>query len=479
MSPYAYEWFIEGEVSAAKGRHDEAAMAFESATAAPATDVVLLARLAEEYELSGASRRADRTLTIARRSNPRSARVALAEGRIHRRRGETQEALAAFVRATELAPGWDTPVLAIAEALAARGHRRRANAVLLSHLESDLHKKPSDARRALILAARRAGDPETLQRALALDPTSTPADRAQAAGELALASGRPALAARMLEGTLESRETIRLWLEALVASGDRGRAAAFLTSARGKRFGSSLERAERLVAIGAIDRAMPILRATGPSPRASYVKGRVDLAEGNAVRAAEILAGVPIGAASFERSRLALAECARARDRIGAAAEALSRTPHGSLPVRRTLAELYAAQGDLRAALRLFDPKEAAERAALAEVFERAGQFDQASAYYASLEAFAQGDPRLRVRASAEQLASRGRYRAAIAVLEPWTRTAPDDLHARVRLVELLFADAQHDAASSKGRAALSVVDDPVLRARLRRMLAAQGVASK
>lgn len=167
VSPYAYEWFIEGEVSAAKGRHDEAAMAFESATAAPATDVVLLARLAEEYELSGASRRADRTLTIARRSNPRSARVALAEGRIHRRRGETQEALAAFVRATELAPGWDTPVLAIAEALAARGHRRRANAVLLSHLESDLHKKPSDARRALILAARRAGDPETLQRALA------------------------------------------------------------------------------------------------------------------------------------------------------------------------------------------------------------------------------------------------------------------------------------------------------------------------
>ena len=40
-------------MSAVKGQHDEAAMAFEAATAAPANDVVLMTRLAEEYELSG------------------------------------------------------------------------------------------------------------------------------------------------------------------------------------------------------------------------------------------------------------------------------------------------------------------------------------------------------------------------------------------------------------------------------------------
>ena len=93
VSPYAYEWFIEGEMSAVKGQHDEAAMAFEAATAAPANDVVLMTRLAEEYELSGASRRADRTLAVARRSYPESARVALAEGRIQRSRGADREAL--------------------------------------------------------------------------------------------------------------------------------------------------------------------------------------------------------------------------------------------------------------------------------------------------------------------------------------------------------------------------------------------------
>ncbi|MGB5219821.1 MAG: hypothetical protein WBN60_02245, partial [Polyangiales bacterium] len=60
VSPYAYEWFIQGELQAAKGLHDEAAIAFENAAAAPAGDVLLITRLAEEYEMSGAARRADR-----------------------------------------------------------------------------------------------------------------------------------------------------------------------------------------------------------------------------------------------------------------------------------------------------------------------------------------------------------------------------------------------------------------------------------
>ncbi|MGB5311323.1 MAG: hypothetical protein WBN38_04580, partial [Polyangiales bacterium] len=33
VSPYAYEWFIQGELQAAKGLHDEAAIAFENAAA--------------------------------------------------------------------------------------------------------------------------------------------------------------------------------------------------------------------------------------------------------------------------------------------------------------------------------------------------------------------------------------------------------------------------------------------------------------
>ena len=70
VAPYAYEWFIEGERLAVQGRHDDAAIAFETATAAPTGDVLLVTRLAEEYELSGATRRADRALSSARRSFP-------------------------------------------------------------------------------------------------------------------------------------------------------------------------------------------------------------------------------------------------------------------------------------------------------------------------------------------------------------------------------------------------------------------------
>jgi tetratricopeptide (TPR) repeat protein len=471
VSPYAYEWFIEGEVSAAKGQHDEAAMAFESATAAPASDVVLLARLAEEYELSGASRRADRTLSIARRANPDSARVALAEGRLHRKRGQQYEALAAFARARDLAPTWDAPVLAIAAALTATGHRRRAQAVLFNYLETNLEGYRSDTRRALVESTRRGGDPEMLEQALNLDPAASPAERARAAGTLALESGRPALAARLLEAGLDDRENVLLWLRALVQSGDRGRAIEFLTSPEGKRLGNPLEQVELLLAIGAINRAAPVLNATGPSPRAGYLRGAALVAGGDCVRATEILAGVPMGAASFEPSRLTFAECSASHGRRGAAAEALSLTPHGSLAVRRTLAEFYVKEGDLRAGLRLFDPKESSDRAALARIYEQAGQFDDAAAYYASLKALPTSEPRLRARVAAEQLASRDRHAAAVAVLERWTATAPDDLHARVRLVELLLADRQLEAAQQTGRETLQVVDDAVLRQRLRAIL--------
>lgn len=109
VSPYAYEWFIEGEALAAKGQHGQAAIAFENAAAAPDDDVLLMTRLAEEYELSGAYRRADRTLSLARRNDPSSARVALAEGRILQSRGAEAEALSSFARAMDLAPAWEEP----------------------------------------------------------------------------------------------------------------------------------------------------------------------------------------------------------------------------------------------------------------------------------------------------------------------------------------------------------------------------------
>jgi len=467
VSPYAYEWFIEGEASASQGRHGEAAMAFENATAAPADDALLMTRLAEEYELSGDSRRADRTLTVARRSYPGSPWVALAQGRIAEHRGEEREAIAAFLRARELAPGWDAPIIALAESLIASGRPERASAILLDHLGSSRNARLERARGVLLELARRSGDAETLARTLALDPDSTLAARAQEAGKLALENGQPALAARALAAALDTPENVALWLQALMKSGARAEVASFLAGADSGHLGGWSEHVDLLLKIGEVDRALDLLKSTAPSPKVEYAKGRALLIDGNFVEAAAALAEVPFGTASFEAARLAFAECSTAQGRRGAAAEALSQAPNYSLAIRETLAGIYLEEGALRAGLRLFDPKRDPERAALAALFERAGHFEEAAAYYAAVKATGLDDAGLRARVLAERLAARGNRPAAIAVLDRWTLAAPDDLYARVRLVELLAADDQLTGAQKRGRSALEVVDEPQLRAHL------------
>ncbi len=471
IAPYAYEHFIEGELLASKGRHGDAAMALESATATPASDVVLITRLAEEYEMSGAARRADRALSLARRHYPSSARVALTEGRILENRGEVDEALAAFARARELAPTWAAPVVETAEALASRGHSLRGAAVLLDFIEAAPEGSTGAARTALIDLARRMGNAGLLARALRFEPGSTPEKRAAEAAELALSAGRPALAARLLEDALMTRRNVDIWLRALVQSGDRDRAAAYLASPAAARTRSTEDRASALVTLDENEHALRLLAAAERSPRVQYARGRALLGQGEYVAAAKTLAAVPLGAASFEASRIALAECSLSQGRRGAAAEALSVTPHASLAVRRELAKIFVSEGNLRAGLRLFDARQTSERAALASVFEQAGHFEEAAAYYASVKVTTTSPPRIQARASAEQLASRGLYPNAIAILDHWTETAPDDLYSRVRLVELLQAERRFEEAENRGRAALAVIDEPRLRQHLAQLL--------
>ena len=467
ISPYAYEWFIEGEAWSSQGRHGEAAMAFENAAAAPANDALLMTRLAEEYELSGDSRRADRTLAAARRSYPDSPWVALAQGRIAQHRGGTRDAMAAFLRAREHAPAWDAPVIGLAETLIGSGRPERASAVLLAFLSSSHHVRSERARGVLLDLARRRGDVETWGRALALDAHSTPAERALRTGRLALENGQPALAARTLAPALDTAENVAVWLRARLESGGRAEAASFLAGTAKQDREDWSESVELLLEIGEVDTVRDLLKPAAPSPKVEYAKGRVLLTKGSYVEAASVLAEVPFGTASFEASRLALAECASAQGRRGAAAEALSQAPHYSLAVRETLAGIFLEEGALRAGLRLFDPKRNLERATLAELFERAGHFEEAAAYYATVKAPRLDEAGLRARVSAERLASQGKHRAAIAVLERWTAAAPDDLYARVRLVELLAADDQVELARNRGRRTLEVIDEPKLRKHL------------
>ena len=478
VSPYAYEWFVEGEMLATEGLHDEAAVAFENATAAPSTDPLLMTRLAEEYELSGAARRADRVLMLANRHHPRSARVALSEGRIQQHRDAHEDALSSFARARRLAPDWDAPVIAMAEALEARGNPARASALLLEYVENAGHGKRTPALSALVSLAQRQNDVETLERALGFDPAISREARIRATAELALDAGKPSLAARILKEVRDDPDTTSLWVRALVESGARKQAAAFLASPGGARFGDAAERAAMLIMLDEPDRALDLLSSARRTARSQYSRGRALAADGRYVEAVGVLAAVPRGSSSYESALLALADCSLAQRRTGAAAEIVSVAPHGSLAVRMKLAEAYLREDELRPALRLFDPKRAADRTALASLFERGGHFEEAAAYYASVHARPTNDPRVRARATAEQLASRGLRRAAIDVLERWTASAPDDLYARVRLVELLQAEDRTEAAETRGRQTMEVVVDPLLRDRLAELLTQTGAAA-
>jgi thioredoxin-like negative regulator of GroEL len=146
--------------------------------------------------------------------------------------------------------------------------------------------------------------------------------------------------------------------------------------------------------------------------------------------------------------------------------------------VRAELAEFYLYEGELGAALRLFDPKHPEERALIAGLFEQAGHFDEAAAYYASLNLDFTDGSRLAARATAERMVARGHLRSATSVLERWTAAAPDDLYARARLVELLLAQNRRTDAEREGRKALGVIDDPVLWAHLSDLLASQSNVS-
>ena len=472
VSPYAYEWFIEGEVSAAKNEHDYAAIALETATAAPSEDVLLMTRLAEEYERSGAARRADRTLALARRSYPGSARVDLTAGRIKRHRGDLDDAMTSFLEAKRRAPKWEEPVIALAETLRVGGHGLRANALLIEYITVTHGNNVDGVRRVIIDLARAGGDAETLQRALAVGAGSNTEREALLAAELAFDTGQPALAARLLADTVGAPENRMLWLRALMASGDRKTALEFLSSAKSEELGGPVAHAELLIEVDEPDRALNLLRTAKASPRVQYAKGMALLRRGDYLEASRTLCNVPHGSSPFEAARIGFADSWEAQRRTGAAVEALSLAPHDSLAVRVKLAELYLIQGDLRAALGLFDAKHAPDRAAVATMLEQAGQYDEATAYYATLEASAMDDPRMQARAAAERLAARRLYGPATAILERWTATTPGDLHARVRLVELLRQAEHPERAAEKGLATLPFVDDSRLRAHLVSILA-------
>jgi hypothetical protein len=464
---YAYAWFLEGELAAAKGDHEQSALALETALAAPIDDVLVLSKLAVEYQLSDEPRRAARTLASANRLYPDSIEVALARGELLRASGATDAAMASFQRARRINPQADEPVVAIAELLDASGRPLRAEGLLQEYVQTSAAVSSHGARRLWLDLARREADAESL--ALALSTTGTPNGRE--AAELALEHGQPATAARILSDALGATEQNTLWVKAMLRSGRVEEAVELLSTSNSDAFGGRVAHAELLIAARQLGRALEVLEPEPGSPRVQYLRGHARLGMDDYVGAVRLLAEVPWGSADFELARADLADALIALGRPGASAESLGFSESDTLALRMKRAEAYRTSGNLRAALALFDPARPRERAAMALLYERAGLFEEAAAHYSRTDAAKLSEPRTRAVAGAERLAATGRKRGAVAILRRWTRAAPEDFYARMRLVQLLRDLGETDQARVEALELLPLAQDLLLQSQLLSLL--------
>ncbi len=464
---YAYAWFLEGELAAAKGDHEQSALALETALAAPVDDALVLSKLAVEYQLSDEPRRAARTLATANRLYPDSMNVALAKGELLRASGTTDAAMASFQRARRLDPQAQEPVVAIAELLDASGRPLRAQDLLREYVQTSAAVRSHDARRLWVDVARREADAESL--ALALSTTGK--TDAQEAAELALEHGQPATAARILSDTLGSTEQRTLWVKAMLQSGRLEQAAEALSTSDSDVFGGRVEHAELLMAADQLSRVLEVLEPEPGSPHVQYLRGHALLRMEDYLGAVRLLAEVPWGSADFESARGDLADALIALDRAGASAESLGFSESDALALRMKRAEAYWARGNLPAALALFDPQRPQESAAMALLYERAGLLEKAAATYSNIDAAKLDEPRTRALAGAERLAATGRKRGAAAILQRWTSAAPEDFYARTRLIQLLRDLGQTDLARAEALALLPLAHDELLRSQLLTLL--------
>ncbi|MFW6050787.1 MAG: tetratricopeptide repeat protein, partial [Myxococcota bacterium] len=130
VSPYAYEWYVRGELAAAHGDLEAAARAFQRARSGPEDDPYVIARLADVLDRLGRRGEAERVLDEGLALDPASEAVWLARARIARRHDALGDALEAYHQAEQAAPASPEAPLELAELLREAGRPGRAAAVL-------------------------------------------------------------------------------------------------------------------------------------------------------------------------------------------------------------------------------------------------------------------------------------------------------------------------------------------------------------
>jgi len=312
VSPYAYEWFVRGELLRARGEHAAASEAYQSALTSGDDDAYLLARLAEAHEAAGEPAAADKALRDALALDPRSEAAWLASAHVAQGRGDRARALEALERAEQAVPGSQQAPAELAELLRKSGQPERALAVL----ERAATRGPATATAALrarLELARARNDGAALARAASDWLAYAGGDGAvlrRTADEL-LATGQPVLAERVLAALPEDPRDAALRLSVALALARYARVEQLLATTPPDALGGPLSVADAYLQIGKPDRALALLdereRSGDDDPsRRLWLEGACQLALGNPTAAAELLTRVPPASLYYARARTAL-----------------------------------------------------------------------------------------------------------------------------------------------------------------------------
>lgn len=330
VSPFAYEHYVRAELAIAHGDLGAAIEELRMARLGPEDDAYVIARLAETLETAGRGEDADRVLEEGFELDADSEALWLARGRIANARGQTEAAIAAFARASELAPGSPHGPLALARTLEGGGASERARQVLVEFV-GRARRGSAEALRARLSLAVARGDggeaAEAVRALLAVAPARE--NEVRAAATTAMEGGRPLLAARLLDHLPRRPEDEALRVRALLAAGRAAEAEGVLTTAPPERFGGALEQASLFLEAGRPERAEELADAAvtaEPTPRGRLLRGQARLVLGRYDEAALDLSAVPAGTSSFVPARLALARALVAQGLVGLAAEMLAQS---------------------------------------------------------------------------------------------------------------------------------------------------------
>ena len=478
VSPFAYEWFMRGELAAGAGDWPGAAEAFRMALAGPDEDPLVLARLADALDHAGDRAAADEALAEGERIDECPEAIWLVRGAIAERHDQRDTAIAAYTRAASCAPQSADGPLALAALLERAGQSARADAVLQDCV-TRAGGHGAGAARARLALALRGGDARAIADALETLGHVAPArgSDVEAAVRATLSADDRGLAARLFDRLPRGLGDVALRARSLVRAGRSTEAEALLATGSPDAFGGLTETARLFLEVGRADRAEELAAAalaTTDEPEAAVVLGRARLALGEYGGAVGPLARVRAGATAFVDARLALATALDGMGMPGLAREALARTltTDDDVRVREALAAARLAAGDLDRALdALGTHDDVRSQVARARLLDRGGRPADAARAWASVSVDDPGlDAPTRERVRAERWLARDDVQRGIATLRALVRSTPTDALARARLAELLQRTGDASGAAREATAARSL--DGQLRARLDALLA-------